>query len=127
MLETIEAIYENGTFKPLHPVDLPEGTHVQVNTNVSTSRPLHSTVAEAQRKALRYVLTHLGDALSVGAPRLQGPDTTEAATETANAFWCFDVYRTATRELRGELRLHAETCEVIAWLPVTLPSNSAIS
>lgn len=30
MLETIEAIYENGTFKPLHSVDLPEGTRVTV-------------------------------------------------------------------------------------------------
>ncbi|MCI0390399.1 MAG: antitoxin family protein [Acidobacteria bacterium] len=30
MQETIEAIYENGTFKPLHPVDLPEGTRVTI-------------------------------------------------------------------------------------------------
>lgn len=111
MLETIEAIYENGTFKPLQPVDLPEGTPVQVSTKAT----FQSTAAEAQRKAVRYVLTHLGDALSVGAPRGQSD------------CWCFDVCRTATRELRGELRLHAETCEVIAWLPVTLPSNLAIS
>ncbi len=33
MLETIEAIYENGTFKPLQPVDLPEGSHVQIHAN----------------------------------------------------------------------------------------------
>jgi predicted DNA-binding antitoxin AbrB/MazE fold protein len=33
MLETIEAIYENGTFKPLQPVDLPEGGHVQIQAN----------------------------------------------------------------------------------------------
>ncbi len=114
MLETIEAIYENGTFKPLHPVDLPEGTHVQVNTNVSAPG-LRNAAAEAQRMAVRYVLTHLGDALSVGAPRWQGD------------FWCFDVCRSATRELRGELRLQAETCEVIAWLPVAAPTTSAIS
>lgn len=111
MLETIEAIYENGTFKPLHPVDLPEGTPVQVSTKAT----LQSTAVEAQRKAVRYVLTHLGDALSVSAPRQQGD------------FWCFDVCRSATHELRGELRLHAETCEVIAWLPVVLPSDLAIS
>jgi predicted DNA-binding antitoxin AbrB/MazE fold protein len=105
MLETIEAIYENGTFKPLHPVDLPEGTHVQVNPNVSAPG-LRSAAAEAQRTAVRYVLTHLGDALSVGAPREQGD------------ICCFDVCRSATRELRGELRLHTETGEVIAWSPI---------
>jgi predicted DNA-binding antitoxin AbrB/MazE fold protein len=115
MLETIEAIYENGTFKPLQPVDLPEGTPVQVSTKAT----LQSTVAEAQRKAARYVLTHLGDALSVGAPRLQGQET--------NAVWCFDIFRRVTHELRGELRLHAETGEVIAWLPVAVPTSSAIS
>ena len=36
MLETIEAIYENGMFKPLHPVDLPEGSHVQVHAHLAT-------------------------------------------------------------------------------------------
>lgn len=30
MSQTIEAVYENGVFKPLTPVDLPEGTPVQV-------------------------------------------------------------------------------------------------
>lgn len=119
MLETIEAIYENGTFKPLHPVDLPEGTHVQINANVTASRPLHTTAAEAQREAARYVLTHLGDALSVAAPRLQEQGDKD--------IWCFDIYRSATRELRGELRLHGETGEVIAWLPVATPTSSGIS
>lgn len=119
MLETIEAIYENGTFKPLHPIDLPEGTHVQINANVTSSRPLPATAAEAQQKAVRYVLMHLGDALSVGAPYLQGQEAT--------AVWCFDVHRRVTRELRGELRLQVETGEVIAWLPVTIPSDLTIS
>lgn len=119
MLETIEAIYENGTFKPLQPVDLPEGTHVQVKTNVTTSAPLPAAAVEAQRKAARYVLTHLGDALSVGAPRLQ--------KQESNLAWCLDVYRSATRELRGELRLHAETGEVVAWLPVAVPTTPATS
>jgi predicted DNA-binding antitoxin AbrB/MazE fold protein len=27
---TIEAVYENGVFRPLEPVSLPEGEHVQV-------------------------------------------------------------------------------------------------
>jgi predicted DNA-binding antitoxin AbrB/MazE fold protein len=30
MSQTIEAIYENGVFRPLSPVDLPEGTPVRV-------------------------------------------------------------------------------------------------
>jgi len=30
MSQTIEAIYENGIFKPLNPVNLPEGTRVRV-------------------------------------------------------------------------------------------------
>jgi predicted DNA-binding antitoxin AbrB/MazE fold protein len=30
MSQTIEAVYENGIFRPLSPVDLPEGTRVRV-------------------------------------------------------------------------------------------------
>jgi predicted DNA-binding antitoxin AbrB/MazE fold protein len=30
MSQTIEAIYENGIFRPLDPVDLPEGTRVRI-------------------------------------------------------------------------------------------------
>ena len=30
MSETIEAVYEHGVFRPLHPVSLPEGERVQV-------------------------------------------------------------------------------------------------
>lgn len=30
MTQTIEAIYENGVFRPLEPVTLPEGEHVQI-------------------------------------------------------------------------------------------------
>lgn len=44
MLETIEAIYENGTFKPLHPVDLPEGTRVTIAT-APTAQPQEIPVA----------------------------------------------------------------------------------
>lgn len=32
MSQMIEAIYENGIFRPLSPVDLPEGTRVRVET-----------------------------------------------------------------------------------------------
>lgn len=37
MLETIEAIYENGVFKPLRPVNLPEGARVLVEAEVQSS------------------------------------------------------------------------------------------
>lgn len=59
MLETIEAIYENGIFKPLGPVDLPEGSHVQINAYklaISLEEQIRqqlldsgSTAAEAER------------------------------------------------------------------------------
>ena len=29
-MNTISAIYDNGVFKPMRPVDLPQGTHVEV-------------------------------------------------------------------------------------------------
>ncbi|GEM_PF-1778404 len=51
MLETIEAIYENGIFKPLHPVDLPEGTRVTIatgstaQTDIEVTQPLETPVA----------------------------------------------------------------------------------
>lgn len=72
-------------------------------------RPVRLAAAEAQRRALRYVLTTLGDALSLSAPSLLGQNT--------EAVWAFTVSRKATGELCGELRLNAETGEVIAWLP----------
>jgi predicted DNA-binding antitoxin AbrB/MazE fold protein len=37
MSETIEAIYENGSFKPLSPVALPEGTRVRVEVELSAA------------------------------------------------------------------------------------------
>lgn len=37
MSQTIEAIYENGVFKPFGPVDLPEGTRVQVQPDPRSS------------------------------------------------------------------------------------------
>ena len=74
-------------------------------------RPARVTAEEAQQRALRYVLMNLGDALSVNAPQLQGQGT--------EAIWSLSVRRTASRELRGELRLSAESGEVVAWLPAT--------
>lgn len=73
-------------------------------------RPVRLSADTAQRKALRYVLTSLGDALRLGPPVLRG--------HHAEAVWSFAVSRTVTGELRGELQLNAETGEVSAWLPV---------
>jgi hypothetical protein len=74
-------------------------------------RPAQVTAEEAQRRALRYVLMNLGDALSVSAPRLQGQGT--------EVIWSLSVQRTASRDFCGELRLSAESGEVVAWLPAT--------
>lgn len=55
MLYQIEAIYDQGVFRPVAPLDLPSGTRVQVRIE---SPPLPSTpeeeaaALEAQRKAL---------------------------------------------------------------------------
>lgn len=39
MSQTIEAIYENGAFRPLAPVDLPEGTRARVEPEPETGPP----------------------------------------------------------------------------------------
>ena len=82
-------------------------------------RPARLSAAAARRKALRYVLTTLGDALSLSAPTLLG--------QNAEAVWSFAVSRSATGEVRGELQLNAETGEVSAWLPASAPSTTARS
>jgi hypothetical protein len=82
-------------------------------------RPARLSAEEARRRALRYVLTTLGDALSLGAPTLQG--------QNAEAVWSFAVSRSATGAFRGELRLNAETGEVIAWLPASATPETALS
>jgi hypothetical protein len=80
-------------------------------------RPARLSAEEAQRRALRYVLMNLGDALSVSEPQLQG--------QGPEALWGFRVRRTATQELRGELRLSAENGEVVAWLPAVSATEEA--
>ena len=72
-------------------------------------RPVRLSPDEARRRALRYLLTTLGDALSLSAPSLLG--------QNADAVWAFTVSQKATGDFRGELRLNAETGEVMAWLP----------
>lgn len=82
-------------------------------------RPARLSAAEAQRRALRYVLSTLGDALSLSVGSLQG--------QNAEAVWTFAVSRRATGEFRGELRLNAETGEIIAWSPASTPPETAAS
>ncbi len=82
-------------------------------------RPVRISAEEAKRRALRYLLTTLGDALSLSAPSLLG--------QNAEAVWSFIVSRSATGEIRGELRLNAETGEVIAWLPAFATPETAHS
>ncbi len=42
MRKTVEAVYENGVFKPLGPVGIPEGEHVQVLVSSTDSVELLS-------------------------------------------------------------------------------------
>lgn len=82
-------------------------------------RPARLSSTEAQRRALRYVLTTLGDALSLSAPTIIG--------QNAEAVWSFAVSRSATGEFRGELRLNAETGEITAWLPASATPEATLS
>lgn len=82
MLETIEAIYENGMFKPLHSVDLPEGTRVTIAPAAPTAQ-----TDEVVRQQL------LADGAS--------PD--EAARILANLRLLWSSYDTLTEEQKVEL------------------------
>ena len=77
MLETIEAIYENGTFRPLHPVELPEGTRVTIAT---TAPPAQTDEAFLQQL--------LADGAS--------PDEAEKILANFRLLW--DSYDTLTAE-----------------------------
>jgi predicted DNA-binding antitoxin AbrB/MazE fold protein len=46
MSKVIEAVYENGVFRPLEPVVLPEGEHVQVTV------PDHNAIRQRRLAAL---------------------------------------------------------------------------
>ena len=82
MLETIDAIYENGIFKPLHPVDLPEGTHVSVAAN-----PAPAQTDEAFRQQL----------IAEGA----SPEEAEKILINFQLLW--DSYETLTDEQKSEI------------------------
>ena len=73
-------------------------------------RPARITSEEAQRRALRYVLMNLGDALEIGVPELRD--------HGEDAYWQVVVRRKGKDEIRGELRLRAEDGEVLDWRPL---------
>ncbi len=52
MSETIHAIYENGVFRPVEPVDLPDRTAVQFEPRVIADRsePPHASMREGLAK-----------------------------------------------------------------------------
>ncbi len=52
MSSTIHAIYENGVFRPVEPVDLPDGTAVQFEPRViaEPSEPPHACMPEGLGK-----------------------------------------------------------------------------
>lgn len=77
MSQTIEAIYEDGIFKPLKPVDLPEGTRVRVEAEESSS--------DSDEQLRKQLLT-------------EGATEEEAARILENFRLLWDSYETLTEE-----------------------------
>jgi hypothetical protein len=73
-------------------------------------RPARLSAYEAQRRAFKYVLFNVGDALTIGAPTLQIINASES--------WVLSITHQTTGELVGELVLNAESGEVRDWKPV---------
>ena len=57
MSKVIEAIYENGVFRPLEPVTLPEGEHVEVCVPEVSPTPHERLEALEAFEAMREELT----------------------------------------------------------------------
>jgi len=71
MFKTIHAVYENGVFRPVEPVDLPEQTAVEFEPRVLTEAPAVTQVPMSEGLAKIYEI--LGRRYSSGhtdtAPR----------------------------------------------------------
>jgi predicted DNA-binding antitoxin AbrB/MazE fold protein len=80
MSQTIEAIYENGQFKPLAPVDLPDGTRVRVE--------VEPTAAEVEEMIRQQALAEGAD-----------PAETERILENLRLLW--RSYDTLTEEQKA--------------------------
>lgn len=61
-MATIAAVYENGIFRPTQPVDLPEGTPVEVQPTPTAS------ALSAQAAARRRVFENLSRSYETGDP-----------------------------------------------------------
>jgi predicted DNA-binding antitoxin AbrB/MazE fold protein len=48
-MASVDAVYQNGVFKPLRPVGLPENQHVQLDIRVAPASDVGVWLAEAQR------------------------------------------------------------------------------
>lgn len=81
MSQPIEAIYENGIFKPVGPVDLPDGTRVRVET---TLLPADSDELIRQRLLTEQTV----------------PAETERILENLQMLW--DSYETLTEEQQAD-------------------------
>jgi predicted DNA-binding antitoxin AbrB/MazE fold protein len=61
MARIIEAVYENGVFKPLHPVNLVEGQRVQVMLEAQPSEPLTPQEIQENVRETHRVFGKLSD------------------------------------------------------------------
>ncbi len=52
MKSTVEAIFENGVFKPVERPEIPEGEHVQLTVEIAV-RPLHEDPLELAARVYR--------------------------------------------------------------------------
>ena len=60
MTTTVKAVYENGVFRPVNPIDLPEGTPVEFTLTMEDGLP--DAAATAAAMARIAALPHEGDA-----------------------------------------------------------------
>jgi predicted DNA-binding antitoxin AbrB/MazE fold protein len=71
MAKTIEAIYENGVFRPLEAVDLPEGETVQVTlpeTKKDLVDPVYTIYEMAEETGIKDLATNI-DHYLYGLPK----------------------------------------------------------
>lgn len=50
MTQTIHAVYENGVFRPVEPVNLPDRCEVEVEVRYVTPQGAHASMSEGLRK-----------------------------------------------------------------------------
>ena len=88
-MATISAVYENGVFKPLDPVSLPEGTRVSVG-------PESLTTEQAVELTYREFLAD-------GMP----PEKAKEITDNLRLLWeTWDSLTAEQRQIMEEARLH---------------------